>query len=397
MNLDGEIVALMKRNAVRVPPCPKAALEVRAVLARADHEVNEVVEAVKKDPTLAAAVLRVSNSVFFRRDQPATTLKAAVQRVGERELERLALAAGLSGELLRAGPLAELRRATWRQAMTTAVVCEALARARGDLSAEEAFVVGLLCDIGKLVAVGAAEQILVRHPGEPARARDEWAAIIERYHVELGLVLATRWGLPDVVSDVISQHHESRPCGAFAWMVELVATGTRITTLLEAGSPVTPEALSTISWFRTPEERQALAAMLVEVPVIVAGFAPDEPPGSEASMVLEPPPSPARPAARFDVVLPGRGVSCAGLALQRGRVQFVSPAPLATNFLAQLELRQDGVVVSAWTRVTSCRPSQGMHVVEAAPFALSGVALEGWLRLASTQPAPTRRDVGIPA
>ncbi|MEW6433309.1 MAG: HDOD domain-containing protein [Myxococcota bacterium] len=384
MDFDAELVALMKRNAVRVPACPVAALKLRAVLGQPEHDVADVVEAVKGDAALAAAVLRVANSVYFRREQPATTLKAAVQRVGERELERLALAAGLAGEFLRDGPLAVLRRAIWHESMTTAVACEALARARPGFSADEAFVGGLLCDVGRLVVVGALEQLLARDLELRARPAGEWVELVDRYHVELGLVLAARWGLPDVISDVISQHQADVPLGPFAELVALVQAGSRLAALLGDGLCVSAEALRAVAWLQTDEQRQAAAEALAEAAATIAGFAPEPPAGSSRSLVIEPPLERAPPAEPFDVRLVARGERCPGVALSPERVQFTALSPLTPNYLVELELERAGAVVRAWTRVTACRPLQGMHLVEAAPFAVSPRVADAWRELCAS-------------
>jgi putative nucleotidyltransferase with HDIG domain len=369
----------MKRNAVRVPPCPTAALKLRTVLGNPEHEVAEVVEVAKSDPTLAAAVLRVANSVFFRRDQPATTLKGAVQRIGEKEIERLALAAGLAHELLKDGPLATVRRGIWHDAMTGAVVCEALARTRPHMAPDEAFLVGLLHDVGKMVAVGAIEHILTKHKGLGARSAEVWYSVVERFHVELGLVLAVRWALPEVVSDVISQHHAQPPVGPYAEMASLVAAGDQVAALLSTGQPATSEVLAAVPWLRSQHEREVVAASLLDAATIIAGFEPE--PSMRApgpSLVAEAPLEPIKPPGTFEVRLISRDMRCQGVLLEQQRLQFLSPAPLTPNYLAELEVSRDGQSVRAWTKVTTCQPSLGQHRVEVVPFALSGAVVERW-------------------
>lgn len=386
MDFDAEIVDLMKRNAVRVPTCPTAALKLRSVLERAEHEVNEVVDAVKTDPALAAAVLRVANSVYFRRGQAATTLKAAVQRVGEKELERLALAAGLARELLRSGPLAEVRRAIWHDAMASAVACEALARTGHDIAPDEAFLVGLLHDVGKLVAVGAIEQVIAQHRNLPTRSATEWAEVVERYHVELGLVLAARWSLPDVVSEAISQHHAAIPIGPCSALVSLVVAGDQVAALLSAGSPADARTLAAVPWLKTQQARELAAASLVDAAAIIAGFEPEPDRGTYTSIVSQVPIEPVTPSEAFMVRLVAKDLQCRGVVLARERVQFLSTRALTTNFLVEVELSRDGEAVRAWTKVTACQPSHGAYLVEAVPFALSADVNERWRHLAAPTP-----------
>ncbi|MEW5738139.1 MAG: HDOD domain-containing protein [Myxococcota bacterium] len=393
MDLDAEIVSLMKQNAVRVPPYPAAALKLQALLSRAEHSLDEVVDVVKSDPTLAAAVLRVANSVYFRRGQPATTLKAAVQRVGEKELGRLAMAAGLAHTALKSGPLAELRRGVWHQALTSAVVCEVLARATGG-AADEAFVLGLLHDVGKLVALGTLEQILQRHPKEPHRTAAEWGQVVERYHVELGLVLAARWGLPEVVSDAISQHHASTPVGPFASQVELVAAGDVLVALLEAGVSVTEESLRVVSWLGTSEQRREVALAVADAPAVVASFEPDPPVANGRTAVrCHTPPPVERADPEFSVRLVTKDVVCEGVGLTPSMVRFSSAIPLAPNFLSELELEVGNEQVRFWAKVSRCESCGAVHQVDAAPFALAGETLERWQQVTSSKRRAAARAV----
>lgn len=391
MDLDAEIVGLMKRNAVRVPTCPTAALKLRAVLENAEHEVSEVVDAVKTDPALAAAVLRVANSVYFRREQEATTLKAAVQRVGEKELERLALAAGLARELLREGPLAQVRRAIWHDAMTSAVACEALARTADGIPPDEAFLVGLLHDVGRLVAVGAIEQIITSHPDLLARPAKEWSEIVDRYHVELGLVLAARWALPDVVSDAISQHHAAIPVGPWSEMVSLVVAGDQVAVLLSGGQPATAGALAAVPWLRTQGARELVAASLVDAAETISSFEPAPALSSSPSKVVEVPIAALPPSEAFSVRLVAKDLRCEGVVMGAERVQFLASQALVPNYLVEVELTRDGEVVRAWTKVTACQPRSGAYLVEAVPFALSAAAHGGWRQLASPEPGRAPR------
>jgi len=396
MDLDAAIVDLMKRSAVRVPTCPTTALKLRSVMENAEHEVRDVVDVVKTDPALAAAVLRVANSVYFQRGQAATTVKAAVQRVGEKELERLALAAGLARELLREGPLAQVRRAIWHDAMTSAVACEALARTRPGIPPDEAFLVGLLHDVGRLVAVGAIEQIIAEHPTMSARSTEDWDDVVERYHVELGLVLAARWALPDVVSDVISQHHAAIAVGPWADMVALVVAGNQVAGLLSSGKPAVAQALETVPWLTSRQARELVAASLADAASLIADFEPEPARLSPVSMVAEPPIAPLAPSEAFTVRLVAKDVRCRGVVLAPGRAQFLSQRALVPHYLVELELSRAGDEVRAWTKVVACQPTSGGYLVEAVPFALSSAADQGWNQLAASAPSRTSRVAMYP-
>ena len=194
----------VSRGTVRVPPYPATALRLQAVLAR-EYDVKELVEAMRTDPVFSGNLLRLANSPLYRRGTEVTAIAAAVARVGSRELTRLAMASAMGQVASRAGALRPLRQRVWRQSVASALISETLARRRGGDPAE-AFVAGLLHDVGKLMVLAAIEDLL--HRGPSSEPIGTWEALVERCHVKLGGLLAERWQLPGVLGAVIVTHHD---------------------------------------------------------------------------------------------------------------------------------------------------------------------------------------------
>lgn len=194
----------VSRGTVRVPPYPATALRLQAVLA-SDYDVTELVEVMRTDPVFSGNLLRLANSALYRRSAEVTSIVGAVTRVGARELTRLAMASAVGQVASGAGVLRELRQRVWRQSVTSALISETLARVQGD-DEGEAFVAGLLHDVGKLMALAGIEDLLPR--GAVHDAAELWEDLIERCHVCLGGLLAERWQLPGVLGAVIITHHE---------------------------------------------------------------------------------------------------------------------------------------------------------------------------------------------
>lgn len=147
-------------------------------MADPQHSLAQVVDAVKVDPLLAAAVLRIANSASHSRGQPTTSLFTAITRIGEKELARLALASGLGVASTGAGPLLALRRGAMQDALTSALICERLAPEFG-LDAEHLFLEGLLHDVGRLVALATLELILAQHPKAPPMEPAAWLVLAQ--------------------------------------------------------------------------------------------------------------------------------------------------------------------------------------------------------------------------
>ncbi|HET7753647.1 MAG TPA: HDOD domain-containing protein [Anaeromyxobacteraceae bacterium] len=272
--LDAAIVDLVSRQAVKVPPYPAVAMRVQELVRRDDYGLDELARLVESDQALAADALRVANSAFYSRGAPITTLPQAIGRIGAQDVGRLAMASGLGAHARAPGPLAALKRHVWLESLAAAALCQELARKRG-LPVEEAFVCGLLHDFGKVLTVACIEEIVESRcvMVEPLPI-DSWLEVVDRYHVELGVVLAARWELPPIVADVVSLHHVGAGAvlgAAEPRLVELVAAADEVVKLLTDGASISPDDLAAIPRL-TDAERDLVARTLERLPGFIDSF-----------------------------------------------------------------------------------------------------------------------------
>jgi len=98
----------------------------------------------------------------------------------------------------------------WIHSVACAVATQALARKARLTNLEEAFVAGLIHDVGKLVLLRCSpddyERIAARvESGEPQLEAER--AVVGCTHTEVGSALATQWNMPAALVDVIGDHH----------------------------------------------------------------------------------------------------------------------------------------------------------------------------------------------
>jgi len=207
-----DAVPLLQRislGAAQVRQPPQAAQRALAVLRRRSYGIGEVVALVEQDPSLSQALLRHANSACYAglSTQPLTSLRSAVQRVGSAGVQAAIMHNVLHAQLSRPGSgLEPMVRLVWDHMVRTAPLARGLAPAfRGD--PEEAFLLGLLHDVGKLVFFDAVAE-------ERARLRRELvfpAAFVREalrvLHEPLGGLAAAEWGMGQRSAEVIATHH----------------------------------------------------------------------------------------------------------------------------------------------------------------------------------------------
>jgi HD-like signal output (HDOD) protein len=380
-DLDGAIVDLVSRGAVRIPPYPAVALQVEKLILGGDFGLDELARLVASDQVLAADVLRVSNTAAYSRGAPVTSVKAAAGVLGAEEVANLALAVGLGAHASAPGQLAALRRRVWLDALASAALCRLLAAGRG-LVPEEAFSAGLLHDFGKVIALATIEQLL-EHRAVPPATAEEWSEVVERYHLELGLVMAARWDLPQVLADVISLHHADATLGAAdRALVGLVAAVDEVVLLLGDRTHLSPEDLGTAALLRGDEGPRVCEA-LGEVPAFVASLeAANAWPGPAGpTLVATPPPPPpqAAPPPAWSVTLAGSGrtLACQIMTVAATHLVLSSPSPAPENLLLRMTVGC-APPLACFATVKRSWPGPGGHRLEVQPYALSGEPLARW-------------------
>jgi putative nucleotidyltransferase with HDIG domain len=188
-----------------------------------------VEEVIRADQSLAARMLKLVNSAFFALTSRVSTIHHAAVILGMDALRNTAIAVctyeSLSG--CHDNPQFD-RRAFWEHAVAVAVLAKELARETKFKQPDEAFVAGLLHDLGKVV-------LDKYFPDEFARAlamcRAKELPLLECEeellgfsHCTAGAEVARQWNFPQQLVDAIGQHHDPSPAGPLSGFV-VVANG----------------------------------------------------------------------------------------------------------------------------------------------------------------------------
>jgi HD-like signal output (HDOD) protein len=186
-----------------LPPLPAVAARAMTLTRDPDASAADLAHLVATDAALAARVLKISRSVTYMRREPPRTLGDAVLVVGFQALRKILVAASA-----RASYRADDAVATrlWEHALATALAADEVAVARGERRGGDAFIAGLLHDVGKLVF----------HLSDPAAfARlgesdgDVETDIFGATHAIVGGCLVEKWGLEGAVIDAVTFHHQA--------------------------------------------------------------------------------------------------------------------------------------------------------------------------------------------
>ncbi|HWA86953.1 MAG TPA: HDOD domain-containing protein [Opitutus sp.] len=253
-------------QALRMPCSPALLPRLAAALRREDSSAADIEEIIELDPPLAAATLRVANSVFFGATSSTRvgTVAGAVLRLGQREVYRLA-ALVLVERWEQLTPLG----LSWepgdfcRHALCTGLAAEVLAEKTGLVEPATAYTAGLLCDLGKLALAYACARHFPAIRSRCREARVSWEQaetdILGYNHADVGGRLLREWRFPDelVAAAGFQVDPRSAPAEATPLLAHLHAAKYLATTLgpgvAEDGFLFALHGTFLIEWGFTPE------------------------------------------------------------------------------------------------------------------------------------------------
>ena len=203
--IENVLVERIASDKLDLPLLPQVAAQVMSLTSDPSADASKLATLIHQDQALAARVLRISNSPAYMPRTPIVSLQQAVARLGMNLLGEIALIASIRGGGMEVpGHEADIHQ-LWRHAFASGAYAKEIARLRR-LNVEIAFLCGLLHEIGKPVVLKAVAQI-ARENGV-AGDSTVMPELVERHHARVGTLIATKWGLPNQVSEAIAHYDD---------------------------------------------------------------------------------------------------------------------------------------------------------------------------------------------
>ncbi|MEM9064178.1 MAG: HDOD domain-containing protein [Planctomycetota bacterium] len=207
-----------------LPSMPAVAAQVIELVGDPEVSIDDLSSTIIMDQGLSAKILRTANSSFYAVRTKTTTIDRALVQLGLSAVKTLALGFALVDALKGSGGDGFDHEAYWRRSLFTAVSARVLAEKAKVAESNEAFLGGLLSEIGMIAmntAIGPEyADVLAATDGDHRKLVKEELAAFDLQHPEIGAMLATRWKLPDEMVLPIKYHE--RPTAAPAACTNIV-------------------------------------------------------------------------------------------------------------------------------------------------------------------------------
>ncbi|MEX5745316.1 HDOD domain-containing protein [Massilia sp. X63] len=196
----------------RLPAMPQILVRLIEHLQADDLGMPELAALISKDAGMTGKLLAVANSSAYQRHQRNVNLEQSLVALGTDMIKTLVISDSVFqtfNNFPHSGST-DLR-AFWKNSLGTAVIARDIARAVEYPHQEEAYLAGLLHNVGRLALLATAPKEYAYN--FTARDDEDLCAVEQRTlqitHAEAGAWLIERWQLDSFLADAVLYHHEA--------------------------------------------------------------------------------------------------------------------------------------------------------------------------------------------
>lgn len=241
MNTTPKKIKRITESIISLPTLPTVVSKMIQLVDNPKTSATSLARLIYTDQALTARILKLANSAYYGFPREISTVNMAIVVLGFNTVKEMGLSLSVF-EVFKGGSddaTFDISR-FWQHSIGCGSAARMLARRLDNHMIGEAFVAGLLHDIGKIII----RQYLAR----------EFAAIIDKVsrqgidldqaemevvgtsHAQVGAWLAEKWNLPRIIVDAIAFHHKPSEAREDQIMVAIVNVANYLCHLSQIGN-----------------------------------------------------------------------------------------------------------------------------------------------------------------
>ena len=208
-----DIKKTLRLEGGKLPSFPQAAAKLLEASKDEKTSLADLAKIVETDPGISVRVLEIVNSAMYGLKRKITALPEAVVFLGLNEIKKLTLGMTVFEKLFKSGRAEKFDRLLfWRHCISVAVLSMEIAKETQYPDPEEAYIAGLLHDIGKVLldAQGRVnyDDLIEELENSTDLIIEKERSILGLGHDDMGAFFCSVWKLPEKLSLAVKYHHQ---------------------------------------------------------------------------------------------------------------------------------------------------------------------------------------------
>lgn len=193
----------VENNIKPLPIMPEILSNVFELIKNSKNLVEDLANEISKHQDIEKAVLKIANSRYFALAQEIKTIQQAIVFLGVMRVKNIILALSLK-EMLCPNNYKDL----YKHSLMCGLATKALAERTKTINPDDAFAVGFMHDIGKVVLYDDMENELEKTKKSlESDVIENENNMFQTNHCTMGAMILKRWRLPNIIIDCIKYHH----------------------------------------------------------------------------------------------------------------------------------------------------------------------------------------------
>jgi len=190
-----------------IPPMPNVMVKALNIIKSPQTGIAELGKIMQIDQALSTKTLSLVNSAFYGFRQQITSINKALVILGMMKAKNIIMSLALKQMMTAQGS-----RELWEHSIKCAVASEIIAKEYRIINPDDAFVIGFLHDIGKILlnSKNPLKYSKVRYSAQQGNVSlvDIEDAQFGTNHCVLGALISKKWQLPVILTNCIRYHHQ---------------------------------------------------------------------------------------------------------------------------------------------------------------------------------------------
>lgn len=238
VNQRRERTELILKKVNTLAPLPKILQEVLQLLNDISTSPHTLSKAISKDQSVVLKILTIANSPFYGLTKRVSSIEFAIMILGYDEIRNIVSALSLMESMKNKSDQYLDQKKFWMHSYLTATIAKKLAMDMGLEKHAEAFIAGLLHDLGISVVhrfmhsdfVSICELVNSGMPYNEAEVQ-----VLGITHGEVGELLLKYWNIPEMITEIVRCHHQPFMAQSAPTLTSVVHLADYMTQMLKMG------------------------------------------------------------------------------------------------------------------------------------------------------------------